>query len=276
MIRRYKVKGMTCQGCVATIKERLSSVEGVHEAILDLETGSVELTLVSQVSLTELKAVLPQKYEIEEGSSLKNSLKSERQVETPKWQQLTPLFLIFTYLFVASILLNFKDWSMRSAMLDFMGLFYIVFSFFKFLDLRGFPRSFSMYDPLARSIPIYGWIYPFLELALGLLFLMRIEIQIALVITVVILSITTGNIRECIYTKPLRIYRDTLKLGTCILKTHISGFVIGLAYDHMIACPKKQPCQAIQAHNGAPGNEYMRWVGINAPIFRKHLHNGLS
>ena len=41
-------------------------------------------------------------------------------------------------------------------MLDFMGLFFIVFSFFKMLDLKGFSQSFKMYDPLAKRIPVYG------------------------------------------------------------------------------------------------------------------------
>jgi hypothetical protein len=37
-----------------------------------------------------------------------------------------------------------------------MGLFYIVFSFFKFLDLKGFSVSFRMYDPLAKALPVYA------------------------------------------------------------------------------------------------------------------------
>jgi hypothetical protein len=41
-------------------------------------------------------------------------------------------------------------------MLDFIGLFYIVFSFFKFLDLKGFSVSFRMYDPLAEALPVYA------------------------------------------------------------------------------------------------------------------------
>ena len=90
-------------------------------------------------------------------------------------------------------------------MLDFMGLFYIVFSFFKFLDLKGFPESFRMYDPLAKAIPFYGWIYPFLELGLGLMFLMRFELSLSLAITIVILGITTiGVIRTLVDKKSIR------------------------------------------------------------------------
>ncbi|MGB7395136.1 MAG: heavy metal-associated domain-containing protein, partial [Pricia sp.] len=84
-----------------------------------------------------------------------------------KLQQLKPLLLIFIYLFAAAILLNYREWNTAEAMLDFMGLFYIVLSFFKLLDLKGFPESFRMYDPLAKVVPAYGWVYPFVELTLG-------------------------------------------------------------------------------------------------------------
>ena len=86
-------------------------------------------------------------------------------------------------------------------MLDFMGLFYIVFSFFKLLDLKGFPASFSMYDPLAKAIPAYGWVYPFIELALGLCFLMRFQITVALILTLVILGITTIGVTRTLLDK---------------------------------------------------------------------------
>jgi hypothetical protein len=86
-------------------------------------------------------------------------------------------------------------------MLDFMGLFYIVFSFFKFLDLKGFPESFRMYDPLAKVFPFYGWAYPFLELGLGLMFLMRYQITIALVVTIVVLGLTTLGVTKTLLDK---------------------------------------------------------------------------
>jgi hypothetical protein len=86
-------------------------------------------------------------------------------------------------------------------MFDFMGLFYIVFSFFKFLDYKGFPASFQMYDPLAKVLPIYGWIYPFLETALGLMFLLRFEMDIALVTTIIILGITTVGVTKSLFSK---------------------------------------------------------------------------
>ena len=86
-------------------------------------------------------------------------------------------------------------------MFDFMGLFFIVFSFFKMLDLKNFPTSFSMYDPLAEKILFYGWVYPFIEIALGLMFLVRFELNIALYVTIVILGITTFGVTKTLMNK---------------------------------------------------------------------------
>ena len=86
-------------------------------------------------------------------------------------------------------------------MIDFMGLFFIVFSFFKFLDYKNFPNSFSMYDPLAKNIPIYGWIYPFIETMLGIMFLSRINIILSLALTIGILGITTIGVIKVLYNK---------------------------------------------------------------------------
>ena len=115
-----------------------------------------------------------------------------------KW---SPLFLILGYITVAAILLNYKPWDLGEAMFDFMGLFYIVFSFFKLLDLKGFPDSFRMYDPLAKVVPAYGWVYPFIETALGLMFLFRCQTEVALMTTIVVLGITTIGVTKTLLDK---------------------------------------------------------------------------
>ncbi len=88
-------------------------------------------------------------------------------------------------------------------MLDFMGLFYIVFSFFKMLDLKGFSDSFRMYDPLAKRVPVYGKIYPFIETSLGLMFLVNFEVNIALILTLFVLGITTIGVTKTLLDKKL-------------------------------------------------------------------------
>lgn len=213
MKQTYAVSGMTCGGCVASVTEKLSKVDGVENVDVNLENAEATLTMKGHVPISTLKSALPEKYTIEEkgiharDSRRRLSLAESRggndkeDIEKSKFQQLRPLFLIFMYLFGAAILLNYREWSIREAMLDFMGLFYIVFSFFKFLDLKGFPESFRMYDPLAKAIPAYGWVYPFIELALGLMFLMRSQVQTALVATIIILGVTTFGVTKTLLDK---------------------------------------------------------------------------
>lgn len=47
----------------------------------------------------------------------------------------------------------------------FMGVFFLVFGLFKLLDLRGFAMSYIGYDIIAKKVPSYAYVYPFLEIA---------------------------------------------------------------------------------------------------------------
>lgn len=200
MKHTYSVTGMTCNGCKAKVESLLKAVEHVEGVSVDLDKGQAEVTMSQHITLGTLQKALPEKYTISEtkDTTIFNAVSTE---EPNEWKQLFPLFLIFGYLLTASILLNYKTWGWDGFMLDFMGLFYIVFSFFKLLDLKGFPESFQMYDPLAKVLPVYGWVYPFIETALGLMFLMRFEIPIALMVTLVILGVTTVGVTKVLLDK---------------------------------------------------------------------------
>lgn len=206
MTHKYNITGMTCNGCKASVEKSLNALDAVNEVKVNLEKGEAEITMYSHVSTEKLQNALSDKYTITEKQE-KNVFASSNMSSMPmeenksKLQQLKPLLLIIFYIASASILLHYKDWAWSAFMLDFMGLFYIVFSFFKMLDLKGFPESFRMYDPLAKRVPAYGWIYPFIETALGLMFLMRFEIEIALIITLVILGITTIGVTKTLLDK---------------------------------------------------------------------------
>lgn len=201
MNHTYQITGMTCEGCKKSVEETLSSLEGVVSVSVNLEKATADVVMEHHISAATLKKALPNKYQLTELESDNVFNQINEVSQKSKWKQLQPLFLIFSYLIVASLLLNLKEGNWQSGMLDFMGLFYIVFSFFKFLDLKGFPESFQMYDPLARIIPFYGWIYPFLELGLGLMFLMRWQIPLALAITLVVLGITTIGVTKSLMDK---------------------------------------------------------------------------
>jgi len=153
----FSIHGMTCNGCRTHVEQQLNKLPDVEHAVVTLEDHTAKVT--SQHSLTpeQIAAALPEKYRVERKTT--TSLPLANPVATPatnevvsEWRQLFPLFLIFGYLTTAAILMNINPWSGGDFMLDFMGLFYIVFGFFKLLDLKGFPASFGMYDPIAKRL----------------------------------------------------------------------------------------------------------------------------
>lgn len=197
----YNITGMTCNNCVASVTDILSKIDKVTRVEVNLKKSEAEISTSTHIPLNIFKSALPSKYTITEKDAQSSKKVIEVVEKKSKLQQLKPLLLIFLYLFSAAFLLNYKNWNTGEAMLDFMGLFYIVFSFFKLLDLKGFPESFRMYDPFAKVVPAYGWVYPFIELGLGLMLLMRFQITAALIITIFILGLTTIGVTKTLLDK---------------------------------------------------------------------------
>ena len=192
---------MTCEGCKLSVEDKLSSLDGVVDVQVDLTRGQAVIYSKNPVSFSLIKETLPPKYDLINKEGVKLDIHNDVTTKVSKIQQLKPLFIILGYILIASILLNYKNWNSSNAMLDFMGLFYIIFSFFKILDIKGFSMSFRMYDPLAKKAPIYGYIYPFIEVLLGMMFLIRFEVNIALILTVIVLGITTIGVTQTLINK---------------------------------------------------------------------------
>lgn len=185
------IEGMTCEGCVASVEHAIKQLPNVNDVTANLKTGTVEVHYQQYLDVNEIEAVLPPKYALVEDITTAPS----------KAKQLYPLGLIFLFLIGGTLIIHYPTFVIRDVLPDFMGLFFGVFSFFKYLDLRGFQSSFRRYDPLAKVIPFYAWLYPFLELSLGVLFLMRLELQLALWLTVAILGITTIGVVKVLLSK---------------------------------------------------------------------------
>ena len=196
-----QISGMTCEGCKSSVENKLGLIDGVDDVQVDLARGEVVIYSKDPVSFSLVKEILPAKYSLINEEDLNLDTNGDLIIKASKIKQLKPLFIILGYIFIASILLNYENWNLSNAMLDFMGLFYVIFSFFKILDIKGFSMSFSMYDPLAKQAPIYGYIYPFIEVLLGMMFLIRFEVNIALMLTVIVLGITTIGVTQTLINK---------------------------------------------------------------------------
>ena len=102
-----------------------------------------------------------------------HSLKPEVVTTKNKYQRLTPLLYIFlVILALSSVRQIFSGVDPMMFMMDFMGVFFMVFGLLKLVDLKGFVDGFQSYDFIASRFRLYGYIYPFLEIAIGALYLL--------------------------------------------------------------------------------------------------------
>jgi len=217
MTQTYKISGMTCDACVQHVRETLEKVEGVKSVEVDLSHEKAEVESDKAYSLDELKPYFKNsKYDIlsadatieKELSPLpsigKKQINSSNQTEAKSWlATYKPLLLIFLFISLFSLIYELNASSMEWSrwMRNFMAGFFIVFSFFKFLNLKDFANSYSMYDIVARAIPSYGLIYPFIEFALGILYFINFNPVITNTATLIIMGVSTIGVAQSILDK---------------------------------------------------------------------------
>lgn len=178
---------MTCGGCVATVKKALEKVPGITAARVTQDPPMAVLDMERHVGLDELKAALSghPKYQISEAPAKAPAhhvakpapVLAEVEGKQPFLKTYKPILLGFGYILGVTLLVEFAADSFDGMrwMRHFMAGFFLVFSFFKLLDIPAFAMSYSSYDMVARHWLGWGYVYPFVELAFGILFLMNIQ-----------------------------------------------------------------------------------------------------
>lgn len=79
------------------------------------------------------------------------------------------------------------------AMNDFMGIWFLLFGVIKLFDLKGFVNSYRKYDIIAKRWDWYAYLFPFLEIWLGLAYLLDTHMQYRIAInsgTLLLVAIT--------------------------------------------------------------------------------------
>ncbi|NNE26893.1 MAG: heavy-metal-associated domain-containing protein [Saprospiraceae bacterium] len=189
MKSEYNISGMTCQGCVNNVKNGLESLDGVDNVVVSLEEEKVWIESDSKFSVDELQKVVGH-YVIKEAHS--DNI-STGELPQPSIQTYKPLILIILFILMTSILAQypFANFSWQIWMRHFMAGFFIVFSFFKILNLAEFASSYSMYDWVAGRWFTWGYIYPFVELGLGILYLINFFPLATNWVTIIILGVSS-------------------------------------------------------------------------------------
>lgn len=195
--KEYTITGMTCMGCVAKVKSTLENLSGINQADIKLEAPQGKIEFTSAVEISTMQQALADKgnYTISEVIPDKSPLQPPTETEEKKgiWSTYKPLFLIVLFIAGVGALAQYPS-TQFSGMLwmrHFMAGFFIVFSFFKLLNIQGFAMSYQMYDIVAAKVKVWAYIYPFVELALGIAYLINFMPDVTNAVTILVLGVSS-------------------------------------------------------------------------------------
>jgi cation transport ATPase len=192
---------MTCSSCEAKVKSSLLTLPEIETVEVSKDKNEAVITMSKHIAVSDLQKVIggtESKYKI---SAMQHSEVAE---QTKSWfATYKPLLIIFAFITGISIITarmgNEIHWMM--CMNNFMTGFFLTFSFFKLLDVKSFAETYSMYDIVAKRIKAYGFIYPFIELALGISFLTGFNPFITNIATLTVMSISIIGVLQSVLNK---------------------------------------------------------------------------
>ena len=205
---------MTCAGCQAKVQGLLARVPDVNRVTIDLEEGTAQIDMRKHIPTAELQAALKDhpKYKLTEAAPVAPAVQTGHAAAGENapvsWvKTYTPILLVFAYILGGTLLVEGVSGGFLPMrwMGHFMAAFFLVFSFFKLLDLEAFADSYSSYDILAGRWRGWGLIYPFAELGLGILFLTGYAPVVTNTLTLVIMGVSiVGVVRSVLHRQKIR------------------------------------------------------------------------
>ncbi|HWB94935.1 MAG TPA: MauE/DoxX family redox-associated membrane protein [Puia sp.] len=118
-----------------------------------------------------------------------------------------PILLVFAYIVGGTLLpeVVHRSWDGMRWMSHFMAVFFLVFSFFKLLDIPAFADSYRSYDVIAGRWRGWGVVYPFVELGLGVLFLTGFDPLFTNTATLIVMGVSIiGVIRSVLHKRKIQ------------------------------------------------------------------------
>lgn len=200
-VEKYRTN-LNCGSCVATVTPYLNGERSIRRWSVDtndpIKTLTVEGDCVSRHTVERLVS--------EAGFRVLGLISSDQPAAEPKaslWKTYYPLLLIGVFLlgFVAYVEFLAGSFFPNRAMNTFMGGFFVVFAFFKLLDVRGFADAFQTYDIAARRFPLYAVAYPWIELTLGVAYLTNVAPLATNIATLIVMASGLVGVTQALLAK---------------------------------------------------------------------------
>ena len=211
MTHTYKISGMTCEGCSAQVSHLLQQVPNVTAVTIDLAAGEAKVTMDQHVPTPALQDALKDypKYQLSGKEhhhhtlGIKNVFAEQPEEEKSWAETYKPILIIGAYITLVSAIAAFTgdNFSGMTFMRVFMAGFFLTFSFFKMLNLNGFADSYAMYDVVAMRFRSWGYIYAFIELALGVSFALNFEPVATNAVTAVVMTVSLVGVLKSVLNK---------------------------------------------------------------------------
>lgn len=201
MTHTYQVTGMTCANCEAKVKSSLMMQGNVTGAEVSKETGTATITMDKHIALSDLQEALGgpgSKYQISAAHH------NEAAEQAKSWLAIyKPILTIFFYITAVTLLIQTTNeaFDLMQWMRHFMAGFFLVFSFFKMLNLKGFAESYVMYDVVARRFPGWAYLYAFIELGLGFANVVDFNPLITNATTLIVMSLSIIGVLQSVLNK---------------------------------------------------------------------------
>ena len=207
MTHTYNISGITCGNCVAKVKSELLKMGDVVEANVQVSAPQAKITMQKHIPLPILQQAISRA-----GNFIITASDQQEHPQVASCEVITlkaywPLVLVFAFITGIATLtsINAQTFTWMTWMNSFMGGFFIAFSFFKFLDLKAFAESYATYDVLAKEWLGYGFLYPFIELALGIAYITGFDPLITNAATIVVMGFSSvGVIQSVVNKKAIR------------------------------------------------------------------------
>ena len=198
--------GLHCGSCVRKIEDVLKPfADGVQVSLEPMQVKLIGLQANATLEIMQSAVASSGNYSLdaaEPSTQAKNPSVAQPQSFTmsdPTWlswfKTYRPLLLIVTFILGSSVLVQLgqSDASIPAisgaeTMRYFMAGFFLVFAFFKLLDLRAFANAYAGYDLLAARWRGWGFVYPFVELLLGAAYLANFQPTVTALVTLVVMG----------------------------------------------------------------------------------------
>ena len=205
MDKTFTLSGMHCGACVGRATKALSGFADKVQVTLD-PPQAVLRGVHSDAALEVMQIALAGagKYTMQAAAPTFGA-NTSADVGDGFLATYKPLLLIVGFLVGVTWLIHAqtpgRHW--HEWMSDFMAGFFLVFSFFKLLNLSGFVQAYRGYDLIAAKSAAYAWAYPFIELALGVAYLTRWQPQVTHWVTLAVMLVSAAGVLNALRKRQL-------------------------------------------------------------------------